>query len=59
MIGGWGWKARLMEDPAGLFGGKPRASAMGVRVTSLGVREGRIVAVGAAVLLRAREADRG
>lgn len=30
------WKARLMADPEGLFRGAPRASAMGVRVESLG-----------------------
>lgn len=29
------WKARIMSDPEGLFGGRPRASAMGVRVESL------------------------
>ena len=28
------WKARLMDDPAGLFARGPRASAMGVRVES-------------------------
>ena len=29
------WKARLMEDTSGLLRGEPRASAMGVSVTSL------------------------